>query len=562
MEIFSLFEDGSVARIAYEFLDADDDPIKIIPISITDAQVKRSAEKGLFAAYPVLRKTGYIDEGEKYCLSYDFISEGGSFHPIGESAGLAFSLKLAAEVYCQKTGKALDHAIAATGVVSDGTAKAEVRRVGGISAKLQAAIGCLNSGDKVFYPAQNYPEVDPEVYAEAAAKGIEFISVNTVAEAIARLLENFPEQQYPVEIMGLGPPISEPGTYSIFRRLHLGTAISVPFKIVNNGHLDVDVAVEAKDDWLKLSSTFITLRGLTEQEISIDIPADRRLRFLLRHFWKCFFRRENTLSLRVHVPEATPYEFFKHIHVKVAFSSLYLPVLLLVVLIFSYPVLYPRDNPCASMPPVQGFVHQVVNDLEWGKYLEAKGRIDNFGKCFPSDKNTISSLRQELINELQLKISFRYTASDGSRGSSPALPTDPLVLRSGDGFKFEFIFADRSFFYVYQLDSRETVTRLFPHPDFSPRQNPLASGQNQLLPADGNFFILDEHSGRETVYFVASRWPARDLEKLSVELDNALRPEEKQALRRKLIARLEARAEAQAARVGGVFYKTYAFQHE
>jgi len=54
----------------------------------------------------------------------------------------------------------------------------------------------------------------------------------------------------------------------------------------------------------------------------------------------------------------------------------------------------------------------------------------------------------------------------------------------------------------------------------------------------------------------------RDSEELSKDIESSSRPKEKDTLRRKLIEALKARADAQAAGVGGVFYKTYAFQHE
>lgn len=197
-ETFALFADATSSPIVLGFLEPEDTPLKPIPINVEDKQVLSSASNGFYAAYQVLTRLEVI-RGDKYCFSYQFKANDLTFYALGESAGLAFCLKLAQEVSHRKTGERLPYSIAATGMISDGTEKAEVRGVSGINAKLEAALTCLQKGDKLFYPSQNEEDIGPELMAEAADKGIELIPVATVAQALQRLVEKFPAQEPHVE---------------------------------------------------------------------------------------------------------------------------------------------------------------------------------------------------------------------------------------------------------------------------------------------------------------------------------------------------------------------------
>src|SRR5262249_9696875 len=147
METFALFDDGTASRIILGFLEPDDLPLKPLPINIDDRQMIQAATNGFYAAYQVLRTLEYVT-GTKYCFSYQFEEVS---YALGASAGLAFGLKFVQEVYRHHTGKPLPYALAATGIISDATAGAHIRRVESLGPKLQAALGCLHQGDRVFY---------------------------------------------------------------------------------------------------------------------------------------------------------------------------------------------------------------------------------------------------------------------------------------------------------------------------------------------------------------------------------------------------------------------------
>jgi hypothetical protein len=188
MDIYALFEDGTSNRFVFSFYDSDPGcRIKIdFPPSLSDLQVRNSADAGIHCAYQSLRRLNYIAEREDYYLRCRFDDTDVNTKVLGASAGLGFSLKFAQEIYRAKTGKSLNCSVAATGMIDETGCK--VRRVNGINQKIDAAIDCLRKGDKFFYPTGNEKEVDPEKKAHALQKGIELIPVLTVDEAINMLL--------------------------------------------------------------------------------------------------------------------------------------------------------------------------------------------------------------------------------------------------------------------------------------------------------------------------------------------------------------------------------------
>lgn len=203
MDIYALFDDGTSNRIVYSFYDSDPGcRIKIdFPPSLSDAQVRNSADEGIVCAYHSLRRLRYIAEREDYYIRCRFDKTEVNAKALGSSAGLAFSLKFAQEIYRAKTGKVLDCSAAATGIIDETGCR--VGRVNDINPKFDAAIECLQHGGCFFYPADNEEEIDTDKKARAVQKGIELISVVTVDEAIKRLLpEKAPAslEKIPIEL--------------------------------------------------------------------------------------------------------------------------------------------------------------------------------------------------------------------------------------------------------------------------------------------------------------------------------------------------------------------------
>jgi hypothetical protein len=87
--------------------------------------------------------------------------------------------------------------------------------------------------------------------------------------------------------------------------------------------------------------------------------------------------------------------------------------------------------------------------------------------------------------------------------------TPGSVLHSGDYYKIIFTSQNDTYVYVFQIDSAGKMDRLFPMESFGGvtvnNFNPVKSGQTYYLPAKDKSFILDQQTGTETIYFLASQ---------------------------------------------------------
>ena len=438
METYALFGDQSASRILYEFFNPDpgDDPVRLAFPDIEDIQVRNSARNGCLSAYHILSRTNYIHRGKGFFPSCQFADASANLHAQGDSAGLAFCLKFVQEVYGLSIGKTLDYAIAATGVISDGTREARIERVEGINPKLSAAVDLLEAGDRVFFPAANEPDIEPDINQKAADKGIRLVPVSTVEQAIGELLP---------------PPV--PPSPRRFR---------------------------------KVPALFVALAGA-------------------------------------------------------------------LILYLAYQ----------SAPDPESLIARVIEAQEQGNHLQARELLDEFLQREGEQDERVLELSHQLSDSLDLGITFHYLKS-GQQGTRPISPShssrDPVVLRSGDLYRFSCTMSDSGFLYAYQVDSRGKLDRL---PGASSSSGPvrLEAGSTRFLPpGETDWYALDEQDGQETIYFVASRRPGRDLEKIYAQLLRA--PETKKgAIRRTLMEKIKTRAQAREAGIMGIFYAAFTFQH-
>ncbi|MDH3602652.1 MAG: DUF4384 domain-containing protein, partial [Candidatus Tectomicrobia bacterium] len=486
METFALFADATVSRIVYGFLDPEESPIRLIPIGIGDRQVRHAAENGCFAAFQVLRGLGYIDEGQKYCLSYQFAEYEERIQVLGGSAGLAFCLKFAQQIARQATDHDLSFSIAATGVISNGTAQAEVMRVEGLEAKLQAAITRLQPGDRLFYPSQNTERIAPSLLTAAAENEIELVPVATVAQAISHLLTQIPPQaQLPSEI-------DIPKAVALDRRAH---RMWLPRSLRRSTRLVLMLPLIALLALLLLSFSIDPCHPISQWRLK---AGDRLM---------CVFG------------------------------------------VFSPPA-----------PDVLS--RRVVEDLIWGRYRQAQRRLQRALQCTEDPDNGVLDLHRQMTQDLRLTIALHHTATIAPppSGSQAASAEHIVVLGSGDGFQFDITPNDAAFLYVYHVEPRGALMQLFPNAESSPVRNPLAIEQPFRLPRGDQWFILDQNPGLERVYFVASRWPSRDLEAVLERGDGTPPPHLQTQGLGPLMKRLRARAQARACGINGVFYWQYGFR--
>ena len=200
METYALFDDASATSVVFDFFapDPKDDPVRLTFPDIEDVQVRNSARNGCQAAYQILSDRSIVEPGDRFFPSCQFADASTNVNARGDSAGLAFCLKFAREVYRAKTGRTIPGSVAATGILSDGTREARVEGVRGINEKLEAALGVLGSWDLLLYPADNESDIRDDLREAANRNEVQLAGVTSVTEAIERLM--------PIEVPGRRVP--------------------------------------------------------------------------------------------------------------------------------------------------------------------------------------------------------------------------------------------------------------------------------------------------------------------------------------------------------------------
>lgn len=118
---------------------------------------------------------------------------------------------------------------------------------------------------------------------------------------------------------------------------------------------------------------------------------------------------------------------------------------------------------------------------------------------------------ERMRGELTLDIAvYRRTAS----GEREQVVSGKGVLVSGDLYQIYVRAHSDCYVYVYQRDSSGKGAWLFPRRVTGAAAARLTADTDCWLPAEGQFFELDETPGEEVIYVVASRTRAADLEHL------------------------------------------------
>jgi len=138
---------------------------------------------------------------------------------------------------------------------------------------------------------------------------------------------------------------------------------------------------------------------------------------------------------------------------------------------------------------------EIVNSLEYGKFSEAKGKIEH---CLNKvkDENLISQLKglsDQLSTDLHLAIQFEYYESedDSTSLSSPGeiQQLSDLSLGNHDGYRFKVSTNENCYFYLFQFDSNDGVELLYPLSSFSLENHFFLSQKTYSIPGgDGEFY--------------------------------------------------------------------------
>jgi hypothetical protein len=116
-------------------------------------------------------------------------------------------------------------------------------------------------------------------------------------------------------------------------------------------------------------------------------------------------------------------------------------------------------------------------------------------------------------SDLHFDIKYVYRRKTG--GDFNTL-TNNTVLYSGDYYKIIFTPTEKAYVYIFQQGSSGNLYRLFPMKSFGGvtvnNYNPVQPGTEYHIPAKDKSFFLDNQTGTEKLYFMASRQKDETLE--------------------------------------------------
>jgi hypothetical protein len=152
--------------------------------------------------------------------------------------------------------------------------------------------------------------------------------------------------------------------------------------------------------------------------------------------------------------------------------------------------------------------------------------------------------------ETNLKFQWAFGALKKANGSKFEAVTRDTVLKSGDQIKFFLNVNQNCFVYLIYRSSQGELSILFPR-RFQLLSTEYTVAGNHYIPTDDQWFELDEHTGEERFYLLASVKRLTDLETFVNDYESADKAK-KQPLAKKILA------EIRKLRKQHLKFKTYA----
>lgn len=155
------------------------------------------------------------------------------------------------------------------------------------------------------------------------------------------------------------------------------------------------------------------------------------------------------------------------------------------------------------------------------KYVDVEtGRIENiisFEQKSGGLKELISQgihklvkkIKEEIKLKTSLNVQFSFMAI---RGNESFTVQSGDTLLSGDNIHITVVPSQRCYIYIINQDAKGEVYSLFPNP--AQRYRALNAGVEYHIPGNDLSFELDENTGKESLYLIASLNPIKDIEKI------------------------------------------------
>lgn len=121
----------------------------------------------------------------------------------------------------------------------------------------------------------------------------------------------------------------------------------------------------------------------------------------------------------------------------------------------------------------------------------------------------------ELPPSIMFNIVARMPSGIVTRGEAPDYREvdvkDGGLLHSGDMFRIKFQLQEEAYVYLLGLDSLGNLTRLFPEKD-TDVPGKIKAHEVHIVPEVDGWFRLDDNTGQETVYLLASSLPIGNID--------------------------------------------------
>lgn len=149
--------------------------------------------------------------------------------------------------------------------------------------------------------------------------------------------------------------------------------------------------------------------------------------------------------------------------------------------------------------------------------------IRNWGsRGFQRGPGAIVDLPSATAEPLNIDVKYVYYPQDKGKVNNLI---DGQFLYSGDRYQIIFTPTEKAYLYVFQTDSSQKISRLFPMEKFNEmiinNLNPVMPNKTDYIPAANQAFVLDNQIGEETIYFIAARQPLTELEQEYEALEKA-----------------------------------------
>jgi len=141
----------------------------------------------------------------------------------------------------------------------------------------------------------------------------------------------------------------------------------------------------------------------------------------------------------------------------------------------------------------------------------------------PAAKEEVAVVKEPApaVTAIPLRLSMNIIGQrkepDGSY--TEVLVSEGSLLRSGDNFQVHLEASRAAYVYILMYDSQGKAGQIFPDPKIN-QSDSVDGGRKVVVPARDLWFWLDEHTGTETIYVLASEKPMTDIRALLAKMES------------------------------------------